>query len=213
MDLQKINVKFFAVEKKPLPLTDFIDIFHAWIQATDGVYHDVADYSHMQAGPGIVLVANDANVSIDETENRRGLLFSQKSGLSGSNQEKLRIVLGSALENCRRLEQEPALRGKLKFSGNEVLISVNDRLAAPNTDESFQGIRSEIEALAKTLYGGGEVAFERDQDPRKRLNVHIRTCRSIDLEKLLSNLQNNLAEEEKSGLFKHARSTRDGNHC
>ena len=63
MDLQKLNVKFFVEPGSTVPLTDFIDIFHSWIQATDGVYHDVADYSHMQAGPGIVLVANDANLA------------------------------------------------------------------------------------------------------------------------------------------------------
>ena len=67
MELQKINVKFFTEGKAPIPLTAFIDIFHSWIQATDGMYHDVADYSHMQSGPGIVLVAEDANLSIDET--------------------------------------------------------------------------------------------------------------------------------------------------
>ena len=93
MELQKINIKVFTVEPNNVPLTDFIDIFHSWIQATDGVYHDVADYSHMQAGPGIVLVADDANVSIDETSNRRGLLYSQKTKLSGSNVEKLSTVL------------------------------------------------------------------------------------------------------------------------
>src|SRR5438874_11212253 len=125
MELQKINVKFFATDPNNPPLTDFIDLFHGWIQATDGVYHDVADYSHMQAGPGIVLVANDANGSIDETDNRRGLLHSQKSQLSGSNPEKIRMVLRSALENCCRLEEDPALLGKLAFSGTEVLIVVN----------------------------------------------------------------------------------------
>ena len=52
------------------------------------MYHDVADYSHMHAGPGIVLVANDANVSIDESDDRRGLLYSRKSPLSGSNLRK-----------------------------------------------------------------------------------------------------------------------------
>ena len=59
----------------------------------------------MQAGPGIVLVADDTNVSIDETGNRRGLLYSQKGKLSGSNLEKLNTVLRSALENCQRLEK------------------------------------------------------------------------------------------------------------
>ena len=87
MELQKLNVKFFVEQPNPIALTDFIEIFHSWIQATDGVYHDVADYSHMQAGPGIVLVANEAHLSIDETGNRRGLLFSQKAPLDGSNQD------------------------------------------------------------------------------------------------------------------------------
>lgn len=190
MELQKINVKFFAAKADDPPLADFIDLFHGWIQATDGVYHDVADYSHMQAGPGIVLVASDANVSIDETDNRRGLLFSQKSKLAGSNQEKLRTVLRYALENCRRLEEEPALRGKLRFSGNEALIAVNDRLVAVNSEESFEDLKLEIESVAKILFPDTPIALERDNDPRKRLNIRIKAARSFELKELLRNLQN-----------------------
>ncbi len=117
MDLQKLNVKVFVERSDGIALTDFIDIFHGWIQASDGDYYDVADYSHMQAGPGIVLIANDANVSIDETENRRGLLFSQKGWLTGSNQEKLRSVFRSALENCRKLEEEAGAAREIAFCG------------------------------------------------------------------------------------------------
>ena len=60
MDLQKINVKFFAAGSGAVRLTDFIDIFNSWIQSSEGEYYDVADYSHMQAGPGIVLVTHEA---------------------------------------------------------------------------------------------------------------------------------------------------------
>jgi hypothetical protein len=189
MELQKISVKVFAAEPDNIPLTDFIEIFHGWIQATDGVYHDVADYSHMQAGPGIVLVAEDANLSIDETENRRGFLFSQKSPLVGSNQQKLRAVLRSALENCRRLEQEPALGGKLKFLPNEILMLINDRLIAMNTEECFQKIKSEIESMGRLLFGETGFILERDRDPRKRLNVRINSSRPVDLESLLNKLR------------------------
>jgi hypothetical protein len=190
MELQKINVKVFSTEPNKVPLTDFIDIFHGWIQATDGVYHDVADYSHMQAGPGIVLVADDANVSIDETDNRRGLLYSQKSKLSGSNLEKLSAVLRSALENCYRLEEEPALRGKLRFSGNQVEILVNDRLLAPNTGEVFEELRPEIDFLARRLYASTNFTLLRNQeDPRHRLNVTLSTPLSFETKTLLNNLQ------------------------
>jgi hypothetical protein len=190
MELQKINIKVFSTEPNKVPLTDFIDIFHGWIQATDGVYHDVADYSHMQAGPGIVLVADDANVSIDETDNRRGLLYSQKSKLGGSNLEKLSAVLRSALENCHRLEEEPALRGKLRFSGNQVEILVNDRLLAPNKGEVFEELRPEIDFLARRLYASTNFKLSRNrQDTRHRLNMTISTPLSFETKTLLNNLQ------------------------
>ena len=190
MELQKINVKVFTAEPNNIPLTDFIDIFHNWIQATDGVYLDVADYSHMQAGPGIVLVADDANVSIDETGNRRGLLYSQKGKLSGSNLEKLNTVLRSALENCQRLEQEPALRGKLRFVGNEVEILVNDRLVASNTSHAFEEIRPEIDFLGRRLYASTNFTLLRNhEDPRHRLNVTLSTPLSFETKTLLNNLQ------------------------
>jgi hypothetical protein len=189
MDLQKINVKFFAVEKEPVALTAFIDIFHSWIQATDGIYHDVADYSHMKNGPGIVLVAHDANVHIEETGGRRGLLYDRKTPLPGSNQEKLRLVLRAALENCRKLEHEPATRGKLKFSGDEVLISINDRLLAPNTEDTFNQVRPDIEAVAQELFGGAVFTLHRDADGRKRFNVTVRTWHGFDVRILLENLQ------------------------
>ena len=190
MELQKINVKVFTVEPNNIPLTDFIDIFHNWIQATDGVYLDVADYSHMQAGPGIVLVADAANVSIDETGNRRGLLYSQKGKLSGSNLEKLNTVLRSALENCQRLEQEPALRGKLRFVGNQVEILVNDRLVASNTSDAFEEIRPEIDFLGRRLYASTNFTLLRNhEDPRHRLNVTLSTPLSFETKTLLNNLQ------------------------
>jgi hypothetical protein len=188
MDLQKINVKFFAVEKEPVPLTAFIDIFHSWIQATDGIYHDVADYSHMKNGPGIVLVAQDANVHIDETGGRRGLLYNQKTPLPNSNQEKLRVVLCAALEHCRRLEQEPAMKGKLKFSGDEVLISINDRLLVPNTTESFQLVKPDVEAAAAQLFDRASFALSYKEDPRRRFSIAIRTFESFDVDRLIANI-------------------------
>jgi hypothetical protein len=190
MDLQKLNVKWFVEAPNAVPLADFIEIFHGWIQATDGVYHDVADYSHMQAGPGVVLVANDANVSIDEMDNRRGLLYSRKSALSGSNQDRLRSVARSSLENFRKLEREPKLNGSFNLLGNETVIAVNDRLKWPNGDESFAEIAAEIELLARTLFFDAEIALEREADPRKRLAIRIRASRSFAVDELLGRLNN-----------------------
>jgi hypothetical protein len=174
MELQKINVKFFVAEPNKVPLTDFIDIFHGWIQATDGVYHDVADYSHMQAGLGIVLVAADANVSVDETGGRRGLLYKQKARLQGSNQEKLRQVFRSALENCLRIEKEPSLMGKLKF--------------APNAEEALLELKADLGKFLEKLYRGSDVSMERNGDPRECLSLKVKARQPFEIAGLVENL-------------------------
>ena len=191
MELQKLNVKLFVEQPNAIPLADFIEIFHSWIQATDGVYHDVADYSHMHAGPGIVLVAHDAHVSIDESGNRRGLVFSQKAPLAGSNQERLRTVLRAALENCRKLEAEPALGGKLRFTVNEAVISVNDRLLGDNSPAAFDEIKDDVENVARQLFGGAPVIVDRDAESRQRLNVRVKTSAALDAAQALENLSRN----------------------
>jgi hypothetical protein len=191
MELQKLNVKLFVEPSGPVPLTDFIEIFHSWIQATDGIYHDVADYSHMDAGPGIVLIANDANISIDESDNRRGLLYSRKRALSGSNQERLHSVLRSALEAFRKLEGEPKLKGRFRLLGNEAVIAINDRLTWPNTDESFAEVAAEIQLLGKALFSDAEITLEHEAEKRKRLSVRIKASRSFGINELLARLNNN----------------------
>jgi hypothetical protein len=190
MELQKLSVKFFIRQPDRVPLTRFIAIFHSWIQASDGDYYDVADYSHMRGGPGIVLVAHDANISIDETENRRGLLFKQKRHLYGTNEKKLRTVLAAAVENCRKLEGEPSLRGQIRFCGDEAMIWVNDRLVGTNTEECFQQLKAEVEPFGKKFYGDSEIRLERDRDPRKRLHVRVKSSAPLDLNALWKNLNN-----------------------
>jgi len=189
MELQKIEIKFFAVERDPVPLTAFIDLFHGWIQASDGVYHDVADYSHMHQGPGIVLVAPDFYVSIDETGGRRGFLFSQKARLEGSNQERLARVFQSALENCRRLQAEPALQKKLEFRFDEFEITLNDRLLAPNGDESYQALKAEVEPFVSRLFGGAPVSLQQESDARRRVRLRIQAMAPVELAALLSHVE------------------------
>jgi hypothetical protein len=190
VELQKLTVKLFVEPPNAVPLTDFIEIFHSWIQATDGIYHDVADYSHMQAGPGIVLVANDANVSIDESNDRRGLLYSRKSALNGPNGERLRSVVRSSLENFRKLEREPKLDGRFKLLGNEAIIAFNDRLLWPNTQESFGAIAPELKALAQTLFGDAVMSLEAEPDRRRKFAVRIEASRCFAVEELLGRLNN-----------------------
>jgi hypothetical protein len=189
MNLQKLNVKFFMERADGISLTDFIGVFHSWIQTSDGEYYDLADYSHMVAGPGILLIAHDANVSIDQGDHRLGLLYNQKQPLEGTNQEKLRWVFRQALEACRRIEGEPKLQGKFKFRGDEALLLINDRLLAPNTAETFYAIKSDLEALARRLYAGMEFSLDHDtSESRGRFSVSLRTPTRFEISALQKNL-------------------------
>ncbi len=192
MDLDKINVKFFAEDSNGVPLTAFINIFHSWIQASDGEYNDLADYSHMHAGPGILLIAHEANVSMDSIGNRLGLLYNRKQPLQGSNREKLRLIFKWALEHCRRIEEEPSLQGRLRFRGDEALFLVNDRLLAPNTEEIFHALRPDLEDLARTLYGGTDFTLQRQTDSKTRFSVQIKSAAPFEITTLLENLTDQL---------------------
>lgn len=192
MDLDKINVKFFLADPEGVApgvsLDAFIGVFNAWIQASDGEYYDLADYGHVPAGPGIVLVADEANVSIDNGGNRPGLLYNRKRPLAGSNAEKLKTAVSAALGYCRKLEDEPALGGRLRFRGDEAVVIVNDRLAAPNTEETFSALKPEVEALARTLFGGAQFSLEREPDPKKRFGVRIKSAAWLDTRALVKNI-------------------------
>src|SRR5262249_14744243 len=130
-----------------------------------------------------------ANISIDNNESRLGLLYNQKRPLQGSNREKLVASFASALGYCRRLEEEAKLEGLLRFRGEEVLVMVNDRLLAPNTEETFNALRPDIEGLAARLFGRSDFAIERDANPRRRFSVRIRAASALSTKDLLKNLQ------------------------
>ncbi len=188
MDLQKINIKVFFEEPDGISLTAFVPIFHSWIQATDGDYHDVADYSHVHAGPGILLVAHEANLSIDNSGNQLGLLYNRKQPLHGANGERIRCAVKTTLEYCRKLEEEPSLEGKFRFSGDETLFLINDRLLAPNTEETFRSVKSDLESLGRRLFGGAEFTLQREEDPQQRFAVRLKSSANFDAATLLKNL-------------------------
>ncbi len=191
MELQKINVKLYFADSSGIQLRDFINIFNSWIQSSDGVYYDLADYTHVNDGPGILLVAHEANVSVDETEGRLGLLYNQKERLEGSNAEKLRFVFDAALGYCRKLEEEPSLKGSVCFRGNEALVVINDRLTAPNTEETFSQLKGDLHELARQLFGSDDFSLAlRTEDPRRRFSVLIQSPVDLRVEALQNNLRN-----------------------
>lgn len=191
MDLHKIVVKFFATRPDAVTLEEFIPVFHRWIQkrAVEGMLIDVADYGHLPQGPGIVLVAHEADYFIDRMEGPLGLLYNRKAPSVGRLSDRIASAFKSALGACMKLETEPEFQGRLKFKAGEALFIANDRLNAPNTDEVFESLRPDLASALAKVYPGITDVRRSSADPRSRLTVAVTSRDPVpDVAALLSRL-------------------------
>ena len=80
MNLQHVNVKLLIEDFGDAGLERLIPVFHGWIQARarPELLLDIADYRHVPAGPGVVLIGHEANYSVDNTDNRMGFAITAK---------------------------------------------------------------------------------------------------------------------------------------
>jgi hypothetical protein len=77
----------------------------------------------------------------------------------------------------------------LRFAANEAVLSVNDRLIATNSEQTFDEIKGDIEVFAQQLFGSSDVSLWRNSDPRERLHVRMKTSAAVDLKATMKNLQ------------------------
>jgi hypothetical protein len=188
IDLQHINVKLLL--EGGGNLDPIIPIFHSWIQEQvfDGLLIDVADYRHVHHGPGIVLIGHEADYSIDNIDGRPGLRYNRKTQLDVSNHEKLSHALRVALAAAERLQSDTRLNARLNFNGHDIELFVNDRLIAPNNDETRVAIDPELRAFFNKLFAGTEYSLRYETDPRKLFGAAIHSARALTVEGLLQNL-------------------------
>jgi hypothetical protein len=189
MSSEKLQVKFYLASGS-LELEQLIPVFHRWIRERllDEIAIDVADYSHMHRGPGVVLVGHAADYYFDQHDGRDGLMFSRKRAASDTARG-LSDGFRRALVACRLLEEETSLASPLRFSAGEALVRVPDRLHAPNTDASFAELEQELCAFGRKLYGADSVAVERIDAPGALLSARLRALTPPDgLASLLARL-------------------------
>lgn len=188
MDSYKLAIKFFVEDASSLPVEGFVPVFHRWIQnraMEDHQLIDVADYKHVHEGPGTVLVSHEANIHADLGEGRLGLLYIRKQPLPGSFPERLRATFRYALQAATMLEDDQALKGRLRFRTDEAIFRVYDRLHAPNSPQTFEQIRADLESFLVRLYGAPSVELTYRPDPERLFEVGIRAPRSVTVSTLL----------------------------
>jgi hypothetical protein len=190
MDVTKIAIKLFALQPVP-ELREFIPVFHRWIQThavEDHLLIDVADYAHVVAGPGVVLVASEANFYFDFTDEQPGLLYTRKTASPGAFDDRLRFAAVACLKAAVLLENDPAFAGRLRFDTSRVLIRLNDRLLAPNTDETFAQSKPAIEALAGEIFAGGPFTLQHLGASEKLFEVLVKSNSTASVAEVLDRL-------------------------
>lgn len=189
--LQRIGLKLFVGQSSSFDLRELVPIYHRWIQqhGVEGLLVDVADYQHVPGGPGVMLVAHEGNYAMDLAGGRTGLLYYRKQPAPGSLTERLVSLARTVLLAAQRLEEEPSLAGRIEFPGNEMQLVANDRLLAPNSEETLAAITPSMNELLAMLYGGAKCEIVREADPAERFAVDIRAAQPVAVRDLLLRLE------------------------
>lgn len=190
MNLHKFGIKFFTPDAAKFDILKLIPVYHRWIQqhVLEDLLIDVADYSHVPAGPGVMLIAHEGNYALDETGHERGVVYYSKHRLTGELPERFAQVARKALKAARLLSEDATLEGALQTRGNHLQFFANDRLAAPNTDAAFTELEPALRSFLDRLYAGARYTLTREADPKERLSVRVHHDNDVSLETLLTRL-------------------------
>ena len=191
MQLQHVNVKLLVQNPAEASLEPLIPVFHGWIEnraANDELLIDVADYTHVSGGPGVVLIGHEGNYSVDNTDNRLGVRYNRKAALDSNNQECLTQAARAALTACQRLEAEPRLGGKFRFNGQDIEIFINDRLVAPNNAATLDAFDTDFRLFSQKLFRGKEYSISYGTNPRSLFTAFVKAARPFSVAELLEAL-------------------------
>lgn len=175
MNAKKISVKLYAEEGQDQPLESYIPVFHRWIQkgSLDEMVFDVADYTHVPRGTGVLLVGHASDYAIDETEGRPGLVYARKRDLpEGSS--LVQDALSRALRARDLIAAEPKVEGPRAFGTQELLFQFPERLHFRNDDAGLESVKPAVEAALEELLPGAAYTLTREGDPRQPLTVRAR---------------------------------------
>ena len=175
MELQKFGIKLYLKTNGSFASRDFIPVFHRWIQDKSLPGHlliDVADYSHIPDGPGIMLIAHEGHISLDQENQKPGLLYMRKKDISGSFNERFMEVL-SIIILLEELIKKNNINKELKFISDSFRFIGNDRLLADNIDANQKLYTETMSKFVKENYPGSKYEFDNYSQRGERLAFDV----------------------------------------
>lgn len=170
MSLQRLSVAV-PVGDEGIDPESVVPLFHDWIRrgAVEGLLIDVARYPHVPNGPGVILIGHEGDYALDLAEGRPWLRYTLKRDNEGTAAE----LVERALRRLAGAVAEAADAG-IGVRDDAIVVSVYDRLRAPNTPETAAALADPIAAQARKVLGDGEiVCTQRSADPREPFSLRL----------------------------------------
>jgi hypothetical protein len=144
---------------------DLILFFHRLIQekALPETCIDVTDYSHVPGGPGVMLLCHEAHYSLSRPlvagrpRGQIALRCATKRGAEGDTEARIRRVLRKTLRAAELVETHPSLGGRLTLDTTRAVLSIEDRLLAPNDEATFAALTPILAAVVTRVWGAAPV--------------------------------------------------------
>ncbi len=143
-----------------------VPVFHRWIRedAVPGLLIDVADYKHVVAGPGIILIGHDVDYALDMSHGRAGFLTRRKRLAGGTVAENLQSALDWAIMAAQQFQQDTGLA----LHGDDIEITFPDRLHAPNNEATFAIFREEALTAWQNMHLDATVVWHKGAADERR---------------------------------------------
>jgi len=174
-DLQKVFVKV-PLLLPPGAVDGLLVLLDGWRHAdaaTGADWVDVVDNAHLAGGLAVQLVGRRFTVGVD-LDAPASWVHLHKRGLEGAPDARLAAVVRATLAEAARLAADPARPDGVTMLLDRLWIGVNDRVTAPNRDDTDAALAPALRAAADRLYGAGAWAHDRDADPRARFGWWLR---------------------------------------
>ncbi len=145
-----------------------IDVFHRFLQQglVEGLILDVADYRHVQNGPGVLLVGYDVDYGINKT----GLTVTRKRSSDDDIGTQFCDLLRMALGAVAAIEYDGTL--KASMSPDHLTVAAFDRRIP--RDELEEMLLAGVAPVARKLLGANAVVRTANgTDPRRAPQLEV----------------------------------------
>ena len=182
MDLHKFGIKLFIKNTNNYSSKKFIPIFHKWIQNKSIPNHlliDVADYSHIVDGPGIMLVAHEGQFSLDQENRQPGMMYMRKESFDGSFVECFHFVFAMAQHASNLLATSS--EGALEFSKKSIRFIANDRRLVENNVKNRELYQDKISKIIKDKFPNNSWEYSAISNEDERLAFTVDFTSDINI--------------------------------